>query len=101
MVDVSASLGGCSSSSSSLITAALTLGFSLVYCPWELQGLSGIFPLPLSGQVLDMCPNLRQQKHLPSFINLVRSSSVSFPMVQMASMSIALGSFCRFGGEGF
>jgi hypothetical protein len=83
------------------MTAARTLGFSLMYCPWELQGQSGVFPLPLSGQARDMCPSLRQRKHLPSFISLVRSSSVSFPVVRMASMSIVFGSFCRLGGEGF
>jgi hypothetical protein len=101
VVEVSASL--CCSSSSSLITAALTLGLSLTYCPWELRGQSGLFPLslPFSGHARDMCPNLRQRKHLPSFMRRVHSSSDSFPVVQIASTSMASGSLCFLGGGAF
>ena len=91
------------SSLSSLITAARTFGLSLTYCPWELWGRSGFFPLslPFSGQVRDMCPSLRQRKHLPSFMRRVRSLSDSFPVVHMASTSMASGSLCFFGGGAF
>jgi hypothetical protein len=102
VTEVSASLG-CSSSLSSLITAALTLGLSLTYCPWELRGWSELFPLslPFLGQAHDMCPSLRQWKHLPSFMRWVRSSSDSFPVVRIVSTSMASGSFCLFGGGAF
>jgi hypothetical protein len=97
---VSASLGG-SSSSSSLIIAARTLGFSLTYCPWELRGRSELFPFPFSGHAHDMCPSLRQRKHLPSFMSRVCSSSDNFPVVQIVSTSIVSGSLCLLGGGAF
>jgi hypothetical protein len=102
VVEVSASLGG-PSSLSSLITTALTLGLSLVYCPWELWGRSAFFPLslPFSGHARDMCPSLWQRKHLPSFMRRVCSSSDNFPIVRIVSMSIVSGSLCLLGGGAF
>jgi hypothetical protein len=86
-----------------LITAALTLGLSLTYCPWELRGRSELFPLslPFSGQARDICSSLRQRKHLPSFMRRVCSSSDSFPVVRIVSTSMVSGSFCFLGGGTF